>query len=608
MAKSNQQEQDQLYKIRHSAAHVMAQAVLELYPEASLAIGPPIDNGFYYDFDLGLDEAGKPRTFSPDDLKAIEKRMRQIIGGGHEFVYREVSAEAARALFKDQPYKLELIDGLAEGGIDEYGEETDEAPVISTYKQDTFEDLCRGPHVEATNKIPGDAFKLMTVAGAYWRGDENNPMLQRIYGTAWRNKKELNAHLKMLEEARQRDHRKLGRELEIFTFDDEVGPGLPLWLPRGTVIIDELEKLAKEMEDRAGYDRVRTPHLTKENLFLRSGHLPYYEESMFPPMEMEGVRYFIKPMNCPFHHKIFASKQRSYRDMPIRLAEYGTCYRFEKSGELFGLLRVRSMQMNDAHIYCSEAQFEEEFMAVVNLYVEYFRIFQIEKYVMRLSTHHPKGLGKKYVDNPEMWQKTEDMVRRAMESHQVPYEEEADEAAFYGPKIDVQIWSAIGREFSLATNQVDFAVPPRFDLHFVNPQGEEETPLCLHRAPLSTHERMIGFLIEHYAGKFPVWLSPEQARIIPIADSHHYYARQLGERLQVAGIRAEVDAGSDRMNAKIRQAQLMQVPYMLVIGDREIEEETVSLRRRDGSRQNGLPVAEFIAQTQERIAARSPEL
>ena len=608
MAKSNELEKDQLYKIRHSAAHVMAQAVLELYPEAKLAIGPPIENGFYYDFDLGKDDEGKPRTFSPDDLEAIEKRMRQIIGGGHEFIYRETSAAEARELFKDQPYKLELIDGLAAGGIDEYGNETDEAPVISTYKHDTFEDLCRGPHVEATNKIPGDGIKLMTVAGAYWRGDENNPMLQRIYGTAWRNKKDLNAHLKMLEEARQRDHRKLGRELEIFTFDDEVGPGLPLWLPNGAIIIEELEKLAKEMEEKAGYDRVRTPHLSKENLFQRSGHLPYYAESMYPPMEMEGVRYYIKPMNCPFHHKIFASKQRSYRDLPVRLAEYGTCYRFEKSGELFGLLRVRSMQMNDAHIYCSEAQFEEEFMAVVNMYVEYFRIFEIEKYVMRLSTHHPKGLGNKYVDNPELWLKTEDMVRRAMDRHNVPYVEEADEAAFYGPKIDVQIWSAIGREFSLATNQVDFAVPPRFDLTFINPQGEEETPLCLHRAPLSTHERMIGFLIEHYAGKFPVWLSPEQARVIPIAEQHNYYGQQLGQRLKAAGIRAEVDAGSERMNAKIRAAQLMQVPYMLVVGDREIEEGAVALRRRDGSRQNGLPVDEFIAQTQERITSRSPEL
>jgi threonyl-tRNA synthetase len=606
--KSNDLAKDDLYKLRHSAAHVMAQAVLELYPEAKLGIGPPIDAGFYYDFDLGKDDAGKPRTFTPEDLENIEKRMRQIIAGKHEFHYREVSAAEARQLFKDQPYKLELIDGLAGGGIDEYGNETDEQPVISTYKHDTFEDLCRGPHVEATHKIPVDGLKLMSVAGAYWRGDEHNPMLQRIYGTAWRNKKELKQHLDMLEEAKKRDHRKLGKELEIFIFDEEVGPGLPLWLPHGAVMIDELEKLAKEIEIKAGYDRVRSPHLTKEDLFIRSGHLPYYAESMFPPMELEGIRYYMKPMNCPFHHKIFAAKPRSYRDMPVRLAEYGTCYRYEKSGELFGLMRVRSMQMNDAHIYCTEDQFEAEFMGVIGLYLEYFRIFDIDRYVMRLSNHHKKGLGKKYVDNEKLWLKTEAMIRRAMDNGGVPYVEVPDEAAFYGPKIDVQIWSAIGREFSLATNQVDFAVPERFDLAYVNAEGKEETPLCIHRAPLGTHERMIGFLIEHYAGKFPVWLSPDQVRVIPITESHHEYAAQLEQRLQDAGIRAKADLGADRMNAKIRQAQLMQIPYMLVVGDKEVENDTVSLRRRNNTRQNDTPVGQFIASVQEKIATRSGEL
>ncbi|MCG3208962.1 MAG: Threonine--tRNA ligase [Anaerolineae bacterium] len=606
--KSSELEKDELYKLRHSAAHVMAQAVQEMYPDVRLGIGPPIDTGFYYDFDLGKDSSGKPRTFTPDDLAAIEKRMRQIIGGKHAFQYREVSADEARALFKDQPYKIELINGLAQGGIDEYGNETDEKPVISTYRQDSFEDLCRGPHVEHTGKIPSDGFKLMTVAGAYWRGDEHNPMLQRIYGTAWPNKKALQQHLDMLEEAKKRDHRKLGKELEIFAFDEEVGPGLPLWLPNGGIIIEELEKLAKEQEEAHGYSRVRSPHLTKEDLFIRSGHLPYYEESMYPPMEMEGVRYFIKPMNCPFHHKIFAATPHSYRDLPVKLAEYGTCYRFEKSGELFGLMRVRSMQMNDAHIYCSEEQFEAEFIDVIDMYLEYFKIFQIDQYVMRFSTHHKKGLGKKYVDNETLWLKTEEMVRRAMVNNNVPYIEVPDEAAFYGPKIDVQIWSAIGREFTLATNQVDFAVPARFNLSYVSSAGEHETPLCIHRAPLSTHERMIGFLIEHYAGKFPVWLSPEQARVIPITDTHNDYAVQLQKRLRAAGIRASADLGTDRMNAKIRQAQLMQVPYQLVIGDQEIENETVALRRRDNSRQNGLPVAEFIAQVKEKIASRSPEL
>jgi threonyl-tRNA synthetase len=606
--KSNQLDKDDLYKLRHSAAHVMAQAVLEIYPDARLGIGPPIDTGFYYDFDLGQAEDGKPRTFTPEDLEAIEKRMRQIIGGKHRFEYKEVSAEQARELFKDQPYKLELINGLDQGGIDENGNETDEKPVISTFKHDTFEDLCRGPHVETTGKIPPDGFKLMTVAGAYWRGDEHNPMLQRIYGTAWPNKKELKAYLDMLEEAKKRDHRKLGKELGIFAFDDEVGPGLPLWLPAGGTIIEELENLAKELEHEHNYERVRTPHLTKEDLFLRSGHLPYYEESMYPPMEMEGVRYFIKPMNCPMHHKIFGAQPRSYRDLPVKLAEYGTCYRYEKSGELFGLMRVRSMQMNDAHIYCSEEQFEAEFMDVIAMYMKYFKIFNIEQYVMRFSTHHKKGLGKKYVDNERLWLKTEDMVRRAMDNGGVEYVEVPDEAAFYGPKIDVQVWSAIGREFTLATNQVDFAVPPRFDLHYVNAEGQHETPLCIHRAPLSTHERMIGFLIEHYAGKFPVWLSPEQVRLIPITEAHHEFALQLKKRLRAAGIRVGADLGSDRMNAKIRQAQLMQVPYQLVIGDQEVENDQVAIRRRDNTRQNGVPVGEFIAMMQENIRSRSGEL
>ena len=601
-------EKDLLYKIRHSTAHVMAQAVMELYPDAKLAIGPPIENGFYYDFDLGSDSDGKPIAFSPEDLEKIEKRMRQIVAGKHAFDYRELSADEARELFKDQPYKLELIDGLIEGNVDEYGTAIDETPVLSTYRQDTFEDLCRGPHVGDTGEIRPDAFKLLTVAGAYWRGDENSAMLQRIYGTAWHTRDELKQHLQMLEEARKRDHRRLGRDLEIFIFDEEVGPGLPLWLPNGGIVIEELEALAKEMEEKRGYDRVRTPHLAKDALFERTGHLSHYAESMYPPMEMEGVRYYMKPMNCPFHHKIFDSKPRSYRDLPLRLGEYGTCYRFEKSGELFGLMRVRSMQMNDAHIYCSEDQFEAEFMGVVDLYLEYFRIFGVEKYVMRLSTHHKAGLAKKYIDNEPMWLKTEEMVRNAMRNGDVPFVEVPDEAAFYGPKIDVQIWSAIGREFSLATNQVDFAVPARCDLSFVNSAGESEIPICLHRAPLGTHERMIGFLLEHYAGKFPVWLSPEHARVIPINDSHNDYAQKIAERLREAKIRAQADLGPDRMNAKIRQAQLMQVPYMLVVGDREVEGSTVSVRKRDGARQNGLPVEEFVAAVQERIATRSNQL
>jgi len=594
-------EESQLYKIRHSAAHVMAQAVVEMFPEAKYTIGPPVADGFYYDFDL-------LRNLTPEDLEQIEKRMRQIVQGKHEFKKKIISADEAREIFKDQPYKLELIDGLEKGGLDEYGNPLKEKADISIYQQDSFTDLCRGPHVQSTKEIKQDAFKLMNVAGAYWRGDEKNKQLQRIYGTAWENAAQLKDYLWQLEEAKKRDHRKLGRELEIFIFDDEVGPGLPLWLPNGGVITEELEKLAKEMEEKAGYLRVRTPHLTKEDLFIRSGHLPYYAESMYPPMELEGVKYYVKPMNCPMHHKIFASKQHSYRDLPIRLTEYGTCYRYEKSGELFGLMRVRSMQMNDAHIYVSEDQFEQEFMGVVALYHKYFDIFGIEKYVMRMSLHGKAGLGKKYVDNERLWIKTEEMVRRAMTNGGVPFVEVEDEAAFYGPKIDVQIWSAIGKEFSLATNQVDFAVPERFDLKFTNKEGNEEVPLCIHRAPLSTHERMVGFLIEHYAGNFPVWLSPEHVRVIPITDGQNEYAGQIVQQLHDQGIRVSADISAQRMNAKIRNAQMMKVPYMLVVGENEMNAGQVSLRARDGSQQNNIPLAEFAARAKDRIARRAKEL
>jgi threonyl-tRNA synthetase len=594
-------EESQLYRIRHSAAHVMAQAVLEFYPETKYTIGPPIENGFYYDFDL-------PQSLLLEDLEKIEKRMRQIIAGGHPFVKKVVSAEEARKIFKDQPYKLELIDGLEKGGLDEYGNPLAEKVEISIYQSDTFTDLCRGPHVETTRQINPAAIKLMSIAGAYWRGDEHNKMLTRIYGTAWRTPDELKNYLKMLEEAKARDHRKLGKELEIFTYDEEVGPGLPLWLPRGGVIIEELERLAKEMEEKAGYLRVKTPHLAKEDLFLHSGHLPYYAESMYPPMEIEGVKYYVKPMNCPMHHKIYASKPRSYRDLPLRLAEYGTCYRYEKSGELFGLMRVRSMQMNDAHMYVTEDQFEQEFMGVMDMYKKYLDMFGITKFVMRLSLHSKEGLGKKYVDNERLWLKTEDMVRRAMTNGGIPFVEAANEAAFYGPKIDGQVWSAIGKEFSLATNQVDFAQPGRFNLVFTNKDGMEETPLCIHRAPLGTHERFIGFLLEHYAGNFPVWLSPEHVRVIPITDPQNEYAENIVRQLRDEGIRASADISAQRMNAKIRSAQLMKVPYMLVVGENETKAGQVSLRVRDGSRADNIPLAEFMVRAKDRISKRAGEL
>jgi len=602
MAYENDNRGEELYKLRHSTAHVMADAVLQMFPDGKLAFGPPIEDGFYYDFDL-------PRSLTPEDLAEIEERMKAIIKVREPFMYHEVSVDEAKEMFAEQPYKIDQIEKLSSDEEDEHGESSAELiDRLSIYTHGEFTDLCRGPHVDHTGQIPVNAFKLMSIAGAYWRGDESQPMLQRIYGTVWRDRKQLKKHLHLLEEAKKRDHRKLGKELEIFFIDEEVGPGLPFWLPRGTIIAEELERLAREKEDEAGYVQVRTPQLTKESLFLHSGHLPYYAESMYPPMELDEARYYVKPMNCPFHHKIFATRRRSYRELPLRLAEYGTCYRYEKSGELFGLMRVRSMQMNDAHIYCTEEHFDVEFIGVVALYLDYFRLFGIDRYVMRLSTHDKKGLGKKYVDNERLWLKTEAMVRRAMTNAGIPFVEVSGQAAFYGPKIDVQIWSAIGKEFTLATNQVDFAQPGRFNLTYINQQSQEETPLCIHRAPLGTHERTIGFLLEHYAGNFPVWLSPEQVRIIPITDSHNDYAMSLAERLKNRGIRVEFDVGSDRMNAKIRQAQLMKVPYMLVVGDREVATETVSLRKRDGSRQNDMPIGEFITLAEDRIASRSGDL
>ena len=578
-----------LYKVRHSLAHVMAEAVLDSFPEAKPTIGPPIDTGFYYDFAV-------EKPFTPEDLEKIQARMKEILAKNVGFARREVSEAEARALFKDNPFKLELIDGLTRGE-DDMGEKADDAlPAITVYTQDTFTDLCRGPHVASTREINREAFALSASSAAYWRGNEKNPVLQRIYGLAFATPQELADHQKMVEEAKRRDHRKLGAELEIFMFDDEVGPGLPLWLPNGAVMIEQVETLAKKMELEAGYERVRSPHLAKEDLFLHSGHLPYYAEGMFPPMVLEdGAKYYMKPMNCPFHHKLYANKPRSYRDLPVRFAEYGTCYRFEQSGELFGLMRVRSMQMNDAHIYCTEEQFEQEFMNVIQLYLKYFQIFGIDKYVMRLSKHAREGLGKKYVDNEPMWIKTEDMVRRAMVNGNVPFFEAENEAAFYGPKIDVQVYSAIGKEFSLATNQVDFAVPPRFNLTYVDRDGQEKTPLCLHRAPLGTHERFVGFLIEHYAGVFPVWLAPTQAMIIPIADRHVEYARQVEKRLVAEGMRVKVDDGTERMQNKIRKAQGMKIPYMLVVGDKEREADAVSLRLRTGEDLKAVGVGAFIA-------------
>ena len=559
---------------RHSMSHVLAQAVLRLFPDAQLAIGPAIDDGFYYDFDLA-------EPFTPEDLQKIEREMKRVVKQNHRFGRIDVTRQEAEEMVTNAPYKQEILADLEEG------------QTLSFYQDGEFVDLCRGPHMLGTGQIKH--FKLLSVAGAYWRGDESRKMLQRIYGTAFATREALDHHLAMLEEAKKRDHRTLGKQLELFTFDDEVGPGLPLWLPKGTVIIDELEDLARKTEREAGYQRVRTPHICKESMYKRSGHLPYYAASMFPPMELEGVKYYLKPMNCPHHHKIFAAAPRSYRDLPLRLAEYGTCYRYEQSGELFGLMRVRSLQMNDAHIYCTLDQFEEEFLAVCQMYLRYFELFGLENYLMRLSTHAPSGLGAKYVDDREKWLRTEAMVRGAMARGGINYEEVPDEAAFYGPKIDVEVWSAIGRQFTIATNQVDFAVPGRFGLTYTSAAGEEETPICIHRAPLGTHERFIGFLIEHYAGAFPVWLAPVQAVVLPIAERHAEYGSQLHHQLLATGVRAELDAASETLNKRIRQAQTQKVPYMLIAGDREVEEGKVAIRQRSGEQLDPLPLAETVA-------------
>jgi len=569
----------------HSSAHLLAEAVEALFPGVKFWVGPPVDKGFYYDMDLG------GRTISEEQLRDIETRMVELARQSNSFVRRELPKSEAVAYFseKGDEYKLDLLQGLNDGEI-------------TFYTQGNFTDLCRGPHIPHTGLIK--AIRLTSVAGAYWKGDERNKMLTRVYGVTFPNQKELDEYLQMLEEAKKRDHRKLGKELGIFTMDDDVGPGLPLWMPNGTIIIEELERLAKETEQDAGYKRVVTPHIAKESMYLTSGHLPYYQDSMYPPMELEGQKYYLKAMNCPHHHKIFAAESRSYKELPLRLAEYGTCYRYEQSGELFGLMRVRCLHMNDAHIYCTKEQFYEEFRAVNEMYLKYFRIFGIDKYVMRLSLHEPAKLGQKYVDEPELWKETEALVRDVLVRTNTPFVEVPDEAAFYGPKIDVQIWSAIGREFTLATNQVDFAQGRRFQLNFTNKDNQPETPLIIHRAPLGTHERFIGFLLEHYAGKFPAWLAPVQVRILPISDKFADYGRELLALLKKADIRADLDDRSEKVGKKIRDAELMKVPYMFVIGEKEVTERKVSVRRQGSGDQGSQDISSIISTLKLEIAER----
>jgi threonyl-tRNA synthetase len=682
----------ELERIRHSCAHVMATAILRLWPDAQFASGPAVENGFYYDVELS-------HRISPEDFPKIEEEMKKEIKANH--VFEKITVTREQAL---EDSKKGRLGALAErpGNPSKFKignlENIPEGEPITYYKSGDFIDLCAGPHVMRTGNV--GAFKLTTVASAYYKGDERNPQLQRIYGTAFKNKTQLDEYFKMVEEAKRRDHRKIGQEMGLFTIDTEyVGPGLPLWLPKGAAICEELEKLAKETEFQAGYVRVKTPHLAKEKMYETSGHLPYYADSMFPPITLRETgksswevmrplleevahkqafatsqvlgmkfgleldipsdlktlsdfqayfdrqravveklpeadradfdkqardrflaelvghrkqdnveRYYLKAMNCPHHHRIFAAEPRSYRDLPLRLAEYGTNYRYEQSGELFGLMRVRSLNMNDAHIYCTPEQFAQEFNAVNELYLKYFKIFGIEKYVMRFSTSAPEGLGKKYVNEPALWKQTEDMVRQVLIDSKIPYVEVPNEAAFYGPKIDVQVWSVIGREFTLATNQVDFAVPKRFGLVYRDKDNTEKTPLCIHRAPLGTHERFIGFLIEHYAGNFPLWLAPEQVRVLTLGEEEPLlnYAKAIVNELRANFVRCEADFGTDPIKAKIAEAEKAKVHTMLVIGGRDLEAGNVSVRLHGKGNLGAKPKGEVLAEILRTIRGRLP--
>src|SRR5690348_16476779 len=588
---------NELERIRHSCAHVMATAILRLWPEAQFASGPPVENGFYYDVEL-------PHRISPEDFPRIEEEMKKEIKANHTIAKQVVSRE--QALQDAQKGRLGALSERPAPSKFKLGNLADipEGEPISYYQNGDFIDLCAGPHVMRTGNI--GAFKLTSVASAYYKGDERNPQLQRIYGTAFKNKTELEAYFHMLEEAKRRDHRKLGAEMGLYAIDPEyVGPGLPLWLPKGAAIAEELEKLARETEFAAGYVRVKTPHLAREKMYQTSGHIPLYLESMFPPLELKenaeaevAERYYLKAMNCPHHHRIFAAEPRSYRDLPLRLAEYGTCYRYEQSGELFGLMRVRSLNMNDAHIYCTPEQFAAEFNAVNEMYLKYFKIFGVEKYVMRFSTHDPSRLtgdNAKFVNEPGLWKKTEDMVRDTLKNSGINYVEVPNEAAFYGPKIDVQVWSVIGREFTLATNQVDFAVPKRFGLVYRDKDNTDKTPLCIHRAPLGTHERFIGFLIEHYAGNFPLWLAPEQVRVLPIMDQQVDYAKSIVNELRGQMVRAELEFSNDKLQGRILRAEESRVHTMLIVGQKEQDANAVSVRVHGKGAQGVKPKAEVIA-------------
>ena len=594
-------QDSQLYRIRHSTAHIMAQAVLEKLPEAKIAIGPPIEDGFYYDFDL-------PRPLTEEDLQEIEQRMREIIQEGYDFVRKEVSAADARALFHDQPYKIELIDGLEKGGVDEYGEKTEEQVIISTYKQDTFEDLCRGPHVQNTREINPDAISITfkSPAGAYWRGDESREMLTRIYGTAWETGQQLEEYLELLEEAKRRDHRKIGQDLELFTFSQEVGKGLPLWKPKGAVLRDLLERFLRDVQLERGYEPVLTPHIARVALYERSGHYPYYQDSQYSPFEVEGDLFMLKPMNCPHHIHIYKDELHSYRDLPVRLAEFGTVYRYEKSGELHGLTRVRGFTQDDAHIFCTPEQLEDEFLGVVDLVEFILNGLGLTDYRARVGVRDSKS--DKYVGSDANWEQAAQAIIAAADKRGLEYAVEEGEAAFYGPKLDFIVRDALKREWQISTVQVDYNLPERFELEYIGEDNERHRPIMIHRALYGSMERFVAVMIEHYAGAFPAWLSPVQVVMIPVADRHLEYAREVAGQLRVRGLRVAVDDSNNRMGAKIRLATQQKVPWMLIMGDRDIENGAVSVRLRSGEDLGAMPVGDFIAKAEALVTSKSLEL
>jgi len=585
-------EDSQLYRIRHSTAHIMAQAVLEKFPEGKVAIGPAIEDGFYYDFDL-------PRPLTPEDLEGIEKRMRGIIQSGVNFERKVVSADEAKVLFRNQPFKMELIEGLESGEMDDDGNPIDEKPEISIYSQGGFTDLCRGPHVTNSREINPAAIKLLNVAGAYWRGDEKRPMLQRIYGTAWSKPEELKDYLWRLEEAKKRDHRKIGQELDLYSVNDEIGAGLILWHPKGGRIRKLIENFWSEEHEANGYDFVYTPHIGKAQLWETSGHLGFYKDNMYSPVDIEGQQYFLKPMNCPFHLHIFKNSLRSYRDLPLRYAEEGTVYRYERSGVLHGLMRVRGFTQDDAHHFCRPDQMPAEIDFVLNFSLNILRSFGFSDIHAYLSTRPEKSVG-----DPAQWEAAEAALEDSLNRSGLDYDVDRGGGAFYGPKIDLKVEDAIGREWQLSTIQFDFNEPERFDLYYIGEDGQPHRPYMIHRALLGSLERFFGVLIEHYAGAFPVWLSPTQAAIIPIADRHLDYARKVEAELRKAGLRAMVDDRPERMNAKIRDAQNQKIPYMLVVGDKEEESGQVALRLRNGENPGPLLLADFLTLAKSDIAAK----